>query len=132
MLYPFIITTLAGLATMIGAIPIFVKIKNKDNIISASCSFASAVMICVSIFDLIPEAINSFRNNFSGFWVILLTFIFIIVGVIISMIMDYFVDNASKGSNLFKVGILSMIAIIIHNIPEDCIYCVSQQNIILV
>lgn len=132
MLYPFILTTLAGLATMLGTIPIFVKIKNKDNIISAACSFASAVMICISIFDLIPEGISSFRNNFNGLWIVLFTFIFIIIGVIVSMIMDHYVDKASQSSNLFKVGIMSMIAIILHNIPEGIVtFIVSDRNIIL-
>jgi len=46
--------------------------------------------------------------------------------------MDYFVDNSSKGNNLFKVGIMSMIAIIIHNIPEGIVtFIVSDRNIML-
>ena len=40
--------------------------------------------------------------------------------------MDNYIDKVSNGGNLFKVGILSMIAIILHNIPEDCSCYVSQ------
>ena len=46
MLYPLILTSLAGLATLIGIVPIFVKIKNSDYIIASACAFASGVMIC--------------------------------------------------------------------------------------
>ena len=132
MLYPFILTTLAGMATMIGTIPIFVKIKNSDRLIAAACAFASGVMICVSVFDLIPEAINYFRGMYGGIIIILITFIFIILGMYTSLGMDRLVNKVSDGNNLFKVGILSMIVIILHNIPEGIVtYIVSNKNIML-
>lgn len=132
MLYPLILTSLAGLATLIGIIPIFVKIKNKDYIIASACAFASGVMICISIFDLIPETIRYLSNNFNSFWIIGLCFIFIMIGIILSMIMDNCIDKISNNGSLFKVGILSMIAIILHNIPEGIVtFIVSNKNIML-
>ncbi len=132
MLYPFIITTLAGLATLIGIIPIFVKIKNTNKLIAFSCSFAAGVMICVSVSDLIPESLKYLKVNYSGIMVIFLSFIFITLGIIISSIMDKMIDNVSKGNNLFKIGILSMIVIIIHNIPEGIVtFIVSHKSIML-
>jgi len=132
MLYPLILTSLAGLATLIGIIPIFIKIKNKDYIIASACAFASGVMICISIFDLIPESIRYLSNNFNSFFVILLCFVFMIVGIILSMILDYYIDKISKNGTLFKVGILSMIAIILHNIPEGIVtFIVNNKNIML-
>ena len=132
MLYPLILTSLAGLATLIGIIPIFVKIKNKDNIISGACAFASGVMICISILDLIPESIRYLNSYFSSFGVISLCFVFLILGIIISMILDNYIDKISENSSLFKVGILSMIAIILHNIPEGIVsFIVSNKNIML-
>lgn len=132
MLYPFILTTLAGLATLIGSLPIFIKIKNKDHLIAASCSFASGVMISISILDLIPESIRYLSKYFNSFIVISLSFIFLILGIIISMLLDNYIDKVSNSSSLFKVGILSMFAIILHNIPEGIVtYIVSNKNIIL-
>ncbi len=117
---------------MIGIIPIFVKIKNKDTIISSACAFASGVMICVSICDLIPESLRYLSINFSPFLIILLCFIFMIIGIILSMMLDKYIDHVSKSSSLFKVGILSMIAIILHNIPEGIVtFIVSEKNIVL-
>ena len=131
MLYSFILTTLAGFATLIGVIPIFVKIKNTDKLICMACSFASGVMICVSICDLIPESLKYLRINYAGIRVILLSFIFIFIGIISSLIMDKSIDKISHGNNLYKVGLLSMIAIIIHNIPEGIItFIVSNKNIL--
>ncbi len=125
-MYPFILTIIAGLSTLIGLLPIFIKFKNEFNIISASCSFASGVMLCISILDLIPESIKNLNYN------IILSFSFLLVGIITSYLIDKFVDKINKSSNLFKVGILSMIVIILHNIPEGIVtYIVSSKNIVL-
>lgn len=132
MLYPLILTSLSGLATLIGLIPIFIKIKNQDNIISASCAFASGVMICISLLDLIPESLNYLSTNFNPFWTITLSTSFIIIGIILSMILDNFIDKINSKGSLYKIGILSMIAIILHNIPEGIIsFIVSSKNLLL-
>ena len=65
--YAFILSTLAGLSTLIGFIPLLFKLKNEKTIILASLSFASGVMICVSLTDLIPESFNLLTSIFKGF-----------------------------------------------------------------
>ena len=132
MLYPLILTSLAGLATLIGIIPIFVKMKNSDHIIASACAFASGVMICISIFDLVPESIRYLSTNFNSFLVIFFCFMFMFIGIVLSMILDNYIDKVSNNGTLFKVGILSMIAIILHNVPEGIVtFIVSNKNIIL-
>ena len=132
MLYPFILTLLAGLSTMIGTLPIFVSFKNEKKLIASACSFAAGVMIAVSILDLIPTSINYLRIGNNNGYVILLCFIFIILGIILATLLDSLVDKISTGNNLFNVGILSMIVIILHNIPEGIVtYVVSNKNILL-
>lgn len=45
--------------------------------------------------------------------------IFFVIGVLISMGIDkYLPNNENKNGRLYKVGIISMLAIILHNIPE--------------
>lgn len=132
MLYSLILTSLAGMSTLIGLVPIFIKIKNKEHIISASCAFASGVMICISILDLIPESIRYLNNYFNSFLVIILCFIFLILGIMLSMVLDSYIDRVNNNGSLFKVGILSMIVIILHNIPEGIVtFIVSNKNIML-
>lgn len=132
MFYPFLLTTLSGLATLLGTLPIFFKIKNKDLIIGSACSFAGGVMLCISILDLIPESLAYLSNYVNSFFTILLTFLFIFLGIILSSVIDTTVEKASQKSSLFKVGIISMIAIIIHNIPEGIVtFIVTEKNILL-
>lgn len=123
----FFLTTLAGLSTMIGIIPIFIKIKNKDKIVSASLAFASGVMLCVSITDLIPESIAMLNNYYTGFLVVLLSFIFVILGIIISSLIDKYLPTKTEGT-LYRVGIISMLAIILHNIPEGIATFISTTK----
>ena len=132
MLYPFILTTLAGLSTMLGTIPIFFKIKNENKLISSACAFASGIMLSVSILDLIPESLKYLHTNNISIISIIISIIFIITGIIISYIIDKIVDKTSNNNSLFKIGILSMIVIILHNIPEGIItFIVSSNNIVL-
>ena len=123
----FLLTTLAGFSTMLGVIPILFKIKNKDNIIISSLSFASGVMLCVSITDLIPESIIMLKNYFNGISVVLLSFVFIVLGIITSSLIDKYLPTKSN-DNLYKVGIISMLAIILHNIPEGIITFISTTK----
>lgn len=122
----FMLTTLAGLSTLLGTLPIF--IKNKTNkIIISSLSFAAGVMITVSITDLIPESINYINKTFKIIPTLLIIGIFISLGIIISMTIDKYINREGE---LYKVGIISMIAIILHNIPEGIItYLSSETNI---
>ncbi len=116
-LYSFILTFIAGFSTLIGALLIFFKTKT-NKIIIGSLAFASGVMFAVSISDLIPEAIELL--NYKSIIEIVLIVVFMVLGMIFSMIIDKYipsVENTSK-NGLFRVGIISMLAIIIHNIPE--------------
>ena len=121
-MFAFVLTFLAGFSTMIGTIIIFISKSNPKKIVLASLSFAAGVMITVSITDLIPESLSLFRDMLSGTKAMLLCFLGIILGVIISMLIDYYLPSnkldGAKDKSLYKVGIISMLAIILHNIPE--------------
>lgn len=112
--YGFILTILAGLSTMIGAITIF--FKRNDKIITSSLAFASGVMISVSLTDLIVESYNLLMTFYPKFLTICHVLIFVCIGVIISSLIDKYLPSNNEG--LYRVGVISMIAIILHNIPE--------------
>lgn len=129
--FSFLLTIIAGFSTLLGLIPIFFKIKNINKFICACLSFASGVMFTLSITDLIPEGINMLSNKFNSFLTILITFIFLVLGIIISMIIDNLLPEEVKHENkkLYKVGIVSMLAIILHNIPEGILtFVVGNSN----
>lgn len=131
-LFAFILTMLAGFSTMIGAIVIFIKRDNHDKIVLSSLAFASGVMITVSITDLVPESLILLRVNLSDISTILLCILGMLLGIVVSMLTSYYLPdetiNKAQDKSLFKVGIISMIAIILHNIPEGIATFVATNN----
>ncbi len=129
-LYAFLITTLAGISTIIGFFVIFIKRKSYNKIIVSSLSFASGVMICTSITDLIPESIILINNKLSSLGTTILCFLGILFGITISMIIDYYVPDIGNINNksLFRVGIISLLAIVLHNIPEGIATFMASSN----
>lgn len=115
---PFIITFLAGCSTLIGFL--FVYLKNKSNhVLVSSLAFASGVMLLISVTDLIPSSFSSISQVYYVIPAFLICSLFVIIGIILSMTIDkYLPDNTYQNSNLYRVGMISMIAIMLHNIPE--------------
>ena len=129
-IYPFLISFLAGISTLIGFLFIFIKVKNINKFISISLSFSALIMILISIFDLIP---NSFFNiiykyKFIGLILVILSFL---LGICLIYIFNHLTKYLEeKGSSLYKLGIISAIVLMLHNIPEGIItYITSDSNI---
>lgn len=126
-IYAFTLSTIAGLSTLIGTALIFIKTKNTDKMIVGALSFAAGVMITISITDLIPESLHLLKTKFKPFPAILITAIFIVIGIILSKTIDKNVNKKREGE-LYKIGIISMLAIILHNIPEGIATFLSTET----
>lgn len=127
---PLILSTLAGLSTLIGAITIFFKIKKKNlnKFISFCLSFSIAIMISISILDLIPTSFFEIVNFYGiGKTLIILLIAFIISYIIITYLSSL-VEKESKGIDLYKLGILNMIVLILHNLPEGIATFLSSYH----
>ena len=128
----FIITTLAGLSTILGSFLIFSK-KKPENILNISLSFAAGVMFSISICDLIPTSYSMISETYHLIPTILIVSIFFLIGVLFSNMIDKYLPTDTKilkDSKLYTVGLISCIAIILHNIPEGIItYITSSQNL---
>lgn len=123
----FIFSFLAGLSTMIGSFVIFFSRERTLNFLICSISFAAGVMFFLSIFDLIPEGLLFFANDFNGIFGILLCLCFVSCGICISIVIDKFFSN-SFDDNLYKIGIITMICLIIHNIPEGIVTFITTNH----
>ena len=114
--FSFLITGIAGLSTLLGIIPVFIKTKNKDNIINASLAFASGVMLSVSLFSLFPESINLLQSKYNNKGIVVVVLLFIIIGVFLASLIDKVFKKIDN--KLYKLGVINAIALMIHNIPE--------------
>lgn len=124
----FIISFLAGISTIIGYLPTYISKKHQDKVIVFSLSFSSGIMLMISLFSLIPESYHYLSSHLS-FPIIMILAIYINTGIILSLFIDKKIDNLVN-DKLYKLGLLSIITMILHNIPEGIItYLTTSVNL---
>ena len=127
----FILTLLAGLSTSIGAfISLFSKRDNKQ-FLAAALGFSAGVMIYVSLVDLFQQGISDMSSSLSLKTATIYGVIAFFGGILLIAVIDRLIpacdnpheiqknnEGISCNKRLFKVGVLTAIAIAIHNFPE--------------
>ena len=121
----FIISSLAGLSTLVGFIFVFFNIKDSSKFIAKCLIFSSSVMFTISLFDLIPSSYAYLIKIYNNILALLIGLIYVLFGAIMAYSINKFIK---EDNNLYKIGITSMIAIIIHNIPEGIITFMATTN----
>ncbi len=116
-----LISTLAGLSTILGGLVILFKFKEENitKFITASLAFSLSIMIGISITDLIPESTYILLQTYGLTKGIILCLMLFVIGIILIKYLNKLIARAEKNkSDLYKLGILNMLALILHNFPE--------------
>lgn len=121
----FIVSLVAGLSTMIGCLFIYLKPKKINNFIGISLSFSATIMLLISITDLIPEGFFYISKNYNLIIAIIILLLMILIGNKVNSAIDKKIQKKSQES-LYKLGILNMLALIIHNMPEGVLTFLSS------
>lgn len=124
----FLITTFAGLSTMIGVLPVFISNYKEEKIIPAALLFASGVMLTISFLSLIPEGFTLFFQNVLIIPSILFTAIFVVLGIGFSARISRKIEEKLSFNYLYRLGIITVIALIFHNIPEGITTFLSSRH----
>lgn len=141
------LTLFAGLTTSIGGAIAFITSKDNLKALSFGLGFSAGVMIFISFVDIIPGAEGLLKLNFPNAyqWLVFGGFI---LGIVISMLIDYFLPDhvdteellnpddmeaASRShSKLKRAGLLTAVAICIHNFPEGmATFLTTTQDVTL-
>ena len=148
---PLLMTLIAGLATVVGGFFTFAIKRDNLKALSVGLGFSAGVMIYLSFTEIITGASELlskfFPHNYP--WMVLGGFIF---GIIVAILIDFFIPDhiendlftASEGDcqegefhcdhhhRIKRAGLLTAIAICIHNFPEGlATFLVSTQDITL-
>lgn len=132
-IFPLILSSIAGLSTVIGSVLVFFTKTKNNRFLTFSLGFSAGVMITVSFTDLFPaaqQAITKYHGKING---ILWSILFMLLGAIIAFLIDSFIPTEEKyqvpkddkNFGLFRVGLVSTIALMIHNFPEGIATFVS-------
>ena len=134
-LIAFGLTLFAGLATGIGSCLAFFTTRTNTKFLSISLGFSAGVMIYVSFVEILAKAVDSLTTEFgekSGTWMAVIGFF---GGMFLIALIDKLVPSSenpheahgveeidamekSKSKKLLRMGMMSAIAIAIHNFPE--------------
>jgi ZIP family zinc transporter len=133
-LFAFGLTLFAGLSTGIGSALAFYTKQTNKKFLSVALGFSAGVMIYVSMIEIFAKARESLQLVYGptqGYWVTTLAFF---AGIAIIALIDKFVPsfenphelrdveetgaNPSEKPALLRMGMLSALAIGIHNFPE--------------
>lgn len=117
-LIPILIASLAGLSTLIGGLVVFVKFKNKDSFIAFALSFSLSVMLSLSVFELIPESFKTLITSYGFASTLVLGSAVFVLGKLVVTKINASIAKKNCNNNLYRVGLLSMIALMVHNFPE--------------
>jgi ZIP family zinc transporter len=125
----FLLSLLAGLATGIGGLIVVALGRISDRFIASSMGFASGVMLLVSFLNLFVESLDltSYLN-------VSLAFVF---GSLFMILFDVGLPHLELGkpenglvqSKLLKSGVLILIGITLHNIPEGVIISAGYSHL---
>ena len=145
---PLLITCFAGFATVIGGFITFLVHKSNMKVLSLGLGFSAGVMIFVSLTEILDTAQGLLQSYYPVKYHWLLFFGFI-TGVIIAKLIDEFIpdhveeedfkencdvedESCKRKHKIKRAGLLTAIAIAVHNFPEGLgTFLVSTQDIAL-
>ncbi len=132
-LFAFLLTLFAGLSTGIGSLMAFMSKGFNPKFLAGSLGFSAGVMIYVSFVEILDEAKESLMENYGDSTGYLLTVIAFFSGIALIAVIDKLVpsfenphelkcvedcDEKLKDRKLMRMGVMSALAIAIHNFPE--------------
>jgi len=132
----FSLTLIAGLSTGIGSTLAFLSRSASPRFLSVALGFSAGVMIYVSMVEILQEAKESVANLYGDKMGMLVAVLSFFSGIFVAAVIDRLVPSYEnphefrsveeiakpvdelKNKKLMRMGLLSAIAIAIHNFPE--------------
>lgn len=132
-----LITLALGLFILAGALVSYFA-KNKKVVEQLSVAIATGTLTTLAILELLPESLENLEGSSFGFLILAVS---ILGGIVILKVLDHFVPEHDshyahhghaheyKEENETHVGIVSAVAVTLHNIIEGmAVYSIAEQS----
>lgn len=120
-----ILTAISGFASILGNIFLFIPIKYKERVLSFCFGLSFIVMFLISILDLIPNGLSMVHTSLNRVELVITS---LILGIFSLYLINSLNKNIDNDDKLYQIGLLSMITLLLHNIPEGMICAISSTN----
>ena len=130
-LHAFFLTLLAGLSTGIGSCIAFLTHHTNKKFLSVSLGFSAGVMIYVSMIEIFSQAQDALQAELGEKWGSWSTVIAFFGGMLLIALIDKCIPSEENphevksleadtghSTKLMRMGVMTALAIAIHNIPE--------------
>ena len=141
---PLLLTLCAGMSTLLGGFVTFFVKRYNLKALSVGLGFSAGVMIYVSLSELMAEAPEMLSAYYSQMPARFLAFGGFLFGIIIAVLIDYFIPDhiesdflntskiCQKKHRIKRAGLITAMAVTLHNFPEGmATFLVSSQDIML-
>ena len=128
---PILISTIAGLSTVLGSLVIFKKWEreNINKFITFCLSLSLIIMIGISITELIPEASYAILTEYKLAKGIIISLLVFTIGILSVYLINKKIEKSSSSDlDLYRLGVLSMLALMLHNLPEGIVTFLSSYQ----
>lgn len=145
-----LIATIAGLSTLVGAAIVLITGKRNNMILTLALGLAAGVMLSAAFSDMMPEGEEYFISFGGETLGVILNLVFVVLGVLLAVMADRAIPDGCHchdehhhhdhhgdrtdhcSGDISRVGIMSMIAISLHNLPEGiALYFAGHQDMTL-
>lgn len=131
-----LLTVFAGLSTGIGSAIAFFARSTNTKLLTVSLGFSAGVMIYISFVEIFAEAKSAFIERFGEFDGTLYTIASFFGGIMLIALIDKFIPSyenphemhtvedmnkskkAIQSKRLYRMGVLTAVAVAVHNFPE--------------
>lgn len=125
----FLLSMLAGMATAIGSLIALVAKRTDERFLSVSLGFSGGVMLLLSFVELLPESRENLMTDFGENGGLAAAALSLAGGLLFAAGIDRLVPSVESGpktkrgrteksSAMVRMGIVTAIAITLHNFPE--------------
>ncbi len=141
-LMPVLVTACAGLATVLGALLVFTRFSQKSKLVASSLAFATGVMLCIALGELLPEGVEIGVEAWGAVPGTLIPVGLFGMGALLSWVLDivfphehehgsaecsegvvheepgHFIDTEFERHDIDRAGKGMVLALMLHNIVE--------------
>ena len=141
---PLLLTLFAGMSTLLGGFMTFFVKRNNLKALSIGLGFSAGVMVYISLTELLKSSSIMLLALFSEKISSLITFIFFFIGILIAIMIDYFIpdhieedlfseqQHCNHKHKIKRAGLITAIAVAVHNFPEGlATFLVSSHDLSL-
>lgn len=133
---PLVLSAAAGGATVIGALLAVAVRRPKASLLTFALGFSAGVMLAVSLLELLPQATEVLLFEMPGAAGAAVAVFSCSAGMLCSQLLDSALPSGferigtQRERQLLRLGLFSMLALMIHNLPEGmAVFLSASQNV---